>query len=246
MNIEKILDSQLKGVIDILKDSIKIGDFYYESGKSDTGVKMYKVLNSKLNESVFEISEVGEVKVNGIVLCDLDEYNQNLVFAVEDLLNSEDLISHINYLLNYCVINEDSQSYYEVDKEDDYISSDFKFTDNKVVQNCFNEFGAKSENVSTKKSNLDTDSITDVKIVALKYNGKLVAYRFKTNIGCFDIDKETAQSYGVSEYKVTKAITLNKCNNLLMSNSEISGKRIIPDISSNFELCNKLFNLLFN
>lgn len=92
--------------------------------------------------------------------------------------------------------------------------------------------------------NIVPDGITQIRIVSLKYEGKVIAFRFKTDKGSFDMDKSAAAQYGISGIKVDKFITLQNVNGLLMSESEKSGKSVIPDVSESEVDCLKLMNAL--
>ena len=89
------------------------------------------------------------------------------------------------------------------------------------------------------------DNVSEVSIVALVYNDKIIAYRFKTDKGNFDVTREVALKYGISEYKMEKCVRLENHNGILMSKREVSRGRCIPEISNNEEDCKKLFDILF-
>lgn len=89
------------------------------------------------------------------------------------------------------------------------------------------------------------DNVSEVSIVALVYNDKIIAYRFKTDKGNFDVTREVALKYGISEYKMEKCVRLENHNGILMSKGEVSRGRCIPEISNNEEDCKKLFDILF-
>lgn len=91
-----------------------------------------------------------------------------------------------------------------------------------------------------------TGQITSIRAVALKYEGKVVAFRLKTNLGSFDISREVATRYGFSDFKTEKFIRLESVNGVLMSESERKNQKFIPDVSNNEADCFKLITALFN
>lgn len=90
------------------------------------------------------------------------------------------------------------------------------------------------------------DGIQQIRVVALKYNGKVIAFRFKTDKGAFDMSKDVASGYGINALKTDKFIALQNINGLLMSESEKTGKRVIPDVSECEADCRRLMNAIFN
>lgn len=130
---------------------------------------------------------------------------------------AEFLVSIVNY-------------YKHEDDEEDVIDTG-KFSDlNKNIQN----------------ESIVPDGITSITLVALKFDGVVVAYRFKTDKGYFDITRAEALKHGVSGFKIEKAIQLERFNGMLVTKSEIKNKRCIPDISGSDEDCKKLFDALFS
>lgn len=89
------------------------------------------------------------------------------------------------------------------------------------------------------------DDVSVITLVALIFDGVVAAYRFKTDKGYYDITRKKAIEYGVSGYKVEKAIKLERYNGMLVTQSEIDNQRCIPDITGSDEDCEKLFNALF-
>lgn len=89
------------------------------------------------------------------------------------------------------------------------------------------------------------DDVSVITLVALIFDGVVAAYRFKTDMGYYDITRKKAIEYGVSGYKVEKAIKLERYNGMLVTQSEINNQRCIPDITGSDEDCEKLFNALF-
>ena len=107
--------------------------------------------------------------------------------------------------------------------------------DVKTVMNMFDEEIRKLYGVNDKVDN-------SFRLVSLKYNNKIVGYRFKSEEVSYDISIEKAKELGVSAFKVTRAIDLEDYNGLLMSKSEIKTGKCCMDISDNDELVMKLFN----
>lgn len=87
--------------------------------------------------------------------------------------------------------------------------------------------------------------IKQLRVVALKHDGKVIAYRFKTDIGVFDMRKEVAAQYGLVEFRTEKFIFLKSVNGMLMSESEQKRRKFVPDVSENREDCEKLIKCLF-
>lgn len=87
--------------------------------------------------------------------------------------------------------------------------------------------------------------IEQIRVVSLKLDGEVVAFRFKTNVGAFDMRKSVAFKYGLGGFKTEKFINLQSKNGLLLSKSEIENHAIVPDVSECEEDCKKLINALF-
>ena len=90
------------------------------------------------------------------------------------------------------------------------------------------------------------DGITSIRTVALKHEGKVIAFRFKTDKGSFDMSKETAIQYGLGGFKSEKYIALKSVNGILMSESEMKKNVFIPDVSDNESDCRKLISAIFS
>lgn len=105
-------------------------------------------------------------------------------------------------------------------------------------------FNNRLEDIKESPKRRSSANIGEVawRLVALKYDGDIVGYRFKRGDEGFDISIEKAKQLGVSSFKVAKAITLEDCNGLLMSKSEIKSGKCCEDISENTELVANLFN----
>lgn len=89
------------------------------------------------------------------------------------------------------------------------------------------------------------DGINQIRIVALKYNGALIAFRFKTNVGAFDMRREVAAKFGFGDFKTEKFIALQNVNGMLMSESERKRHVCVPDVSECKEDCQRLADALF-
>lgn len=88
--------------------------------------------------------------------------------------------------------------------------------------------------------------LRSVRVVALKYNGQIIAYRFKTDKGAFDMRRDTAETKGLGGFKTETFISLKSVNGLLMSESEQKRKSLIPDVSDCQEDCERLINAVFS
>lgn len=86
---------------------------------------------------------------------------------------------------------------------------------------------------------------SDLRIIALKYNKRVVGYRLKgDDIGTVDISKEAAEKHGVSRFNITKVINLVESNETLISSSEKKSGTVYRDISTNDNLIDELFGHL--
>lgn len=90
------------------------------------------------------------------------------------------------------------------------------------------------------------DGITQLRVVALKYRDSVVAYRFKTNAGAFDMCREAALRYGLGGSRTETYITLQNVNGVLMSGAERERRACVPDVSGCEEDCEKLMRALFD
>ena len=99
--------------------------------------------------------------------------------------------------------------------------------------------------VEVETPSIVPDDVNVITLVALIFDGVVAAYRFKTDMGYFDITRKKAMEYGVSGFKVEKAIRLERYNGMLVTQSEIKNRRCIPDISGSADDCRKLFESLF-
>lgn len=135
------------------------------------------------------------------------------------------------------------------------ISSD----DSPWDEDDFSDIIIKTEDVAASKSNADNydeeeiepdysvvpDGITQIRLVSLKLDGEIVAYRFKTDKGSFDIRRTVMAKYGFGGTITDKFINLEYVNGVLMSSSEKKNNSKVPNVSDNEKDCKKLINLLF-
>ncbi|MBQ9278253.1 MAG: hypothetical protein IJ224_06420 [Lachnospiraceae bacterium] len=101
------------------------------------------------------------------------------------------------------------------------------------------------EDIDEATPSIVPDDIHDVSIVALSLDDIIIAYRFNTSAGKFDISKVKAYEYGLSSIKIEKMIRLERKNGLILSKSEIKAKHIVPNVSDCETDCRKLINALF-
>lgn len=87
--------------------------------------------------------------------------------------------------------------------------------------------------------------IKQIRVVSLKIDGDVVGYRFKTDVGAFDMRRSVALSYGLGGFKIEKFITIESINGLFMSKSEMKSHKLIPDVSDCEADCRKLIDALF-
>lgn len=97
----------------------------------------------------------------------------------------------------------------------------------------------------TKPQNSIVPDIKQIRVVSLKLDGEVVAYRFKTDVGAFDMRRSVALRYGLGGFKIEKFITIECINGLYMSKSEMKSHKLIPDVSDCEADCRKLIDALF-
>lgn len=97
----------------------------------------------------------------------------------------------------------------------------------------------------TKPQNSIVPDIKQIRVVSLKLDGEVVAYRFKTDVGAFDMRRSVALRYGLGGFKIEKFITIELVNGLYMSKSELKSHKLIPDVSDCEADCRKLIEALF-
>jgi hypothetical protein len=88
--------------------------------------------------------------------------------------------------------------------------------------------------------------IQKIRVVALRYGGRVIAFRFKTDKGAYDMRIEVATRFGLGGFKTEKFITLENVNGILMSISEKKQRVCVPDISLCEEDCKRLIDRLFD
>lgn len=89
------------------------------------------------------------------------------------------------------------------------------------------------------------DIISKIRVVALRYNCQIIAFRFKTDVGAFDMRIEVATKYGLGGFKTEKFINLEKVNGILMSSTEKQKRVCVPDVSLCEEDCRRLIDAVF-
>lgn len=99
-------------------------------------------------------------------------------------------------------------------------------------------------NISKEFSIVPCD-IEKVRVVALRFGGRVIALRFKTDKGAYDMRIEVAAKYGLSGFKTEKFIALERVNGVLMSSTEKKLKTCVPDVSLCEKDCIKLINAMF-
>lgn len=87
--------------------------------------------------------------------------------------------------------------------------------------------------------------ISQIRVVALKYQGEAIAFRFKTDKGAFDMRKSVAVKYGLGGFKTETFIALQSVNGMLMSESERKRHVCVPDVSDCEEDCKRLMDAIF-
>ncbi len=101
--------------------------------------------------------------------------------------------------------------------------------------------------VPQRVQDLIDGEVTSVDIRRLIYNGRTIAYRFKTNLGYYDMSTEAADKYGLSEGSVhfDKGILVDLKNGLFLTQREIREKRLVREVSGSDICCEKLVNAVF-
>lgn len=97
----------------------------------------------------------------------------------------------------------------------------------------------------TRQTSIVPDNISTIRVVALKYKGKVIAFRFKTDVGTWDMRKSVAAQYGLGEYKTETFMTLENVNGMLMSKTERERRKCVPDVSDCPVDCEKLMRFMF-
>lgn len=102
--------------------------------------------------------------------------------------------------------------------------------------------GWRSGNITV--SSVVPATVSQVRVVALVYEDRIFAYRFKTDVGDFDVTRMAASKYGLAGYKVSKSIRLQQYNGLYATKGEVESGKLIPDVSECDEDCKRLFGVL--
>ena len=93
------------------------------------------------------------------------------------------------------------------------------------------------------------DIVSDLSVVVLSklvYEDTLIGYRFRLNNGCLDISVDKGRELGIVPYKLGKRVRLSEVNGVYASNYECTHKTLFPDISSDDDLCRKLFEIVLS
>lgn len=123
-----------------------------------------------------------------------------------------------------------------------FFDSDFNSTDEVADTDYMNGNISRIE-LSSKPIVIGT--IEQLRVVPLKYEGNVISYRFKTNLGAFDISRSVAERYGLNNIKTDKFIPLENINGVFMSANERKLHLLVPDVSGCEEDCTKLINAIF-
>ena len=90
-------------------------------------------------------------------------------------------------------------------------------------------------------------SVSKARVVSLRLNGEIVAYRFKTDKGSYDMYANVAARYGlVAGHKTATYINVEYKHGYLISERELETHQLVPDISNNPEDCKTLINAFIN
>lgn len=68
--------------------------------------------------------------------------------------------------------------------------------------------------------------ISSCRVIALVYDNTTIAYRFKTNIGDYDMNSTVARQYGLTSDKVNRCTRLLLINGVYMTKGEKEAKRL--------------------
>ena len=107
------------------------------------------------------------------------------------------------------------------------------------------DFKPRSESPSSDSMSVPAN-VGKVRVVALKYDGRVIAYRFKTDAGSFDMQKSVAMKFGFGDFKTETFIQLKSVGGMLMSDSECKKRRCVPDVSDDEGACKRLVDALFD
>lgn len=233
--LENIIDYQYspKKIKDILEVLTSIfGEDSCNLTNLDNTV--YKFEYSK-NNFTFEIS-------------DLEDQNFSLVVSKEgcalfsqDYNNIVELKEDMEYKSLYGFADSNSNAVFFEDVKPDI--DVFADTDEEVSDD--NEELTQTVKLTTPSS-IVPDGITKIRVVALRFQNNIIAFRFKTDKGAFDMRIEVASKYGLGGFKTETFINLERINGVLMSSTEKKLRTCVPDVSLCEEDCRKLINAIFD
>lgn len=145
-------------------------------------------------------------------------------------------------------IESSLKTYLDIEIYETGVSESYTYTNSLV--NINDEEYEKSESswrngtVNEVCESIVPPNITSCRVVALVYNDETIAYRFKTNVGSFDMNRAVARKFGLMPDKVKTCIRLQLINGIYMSKGEINSEILVPDISYNKDDCIRLYKLL--
>lgn len=128
----------------------------------------------------------------------------------------------------------------------DNMGTAFSLTDDSDDEDEMDNLTGSKAGIEMEQNSIVPKDITKVRIVALRYNNAIIAYRFKTDKGSYDMTKNTALKYGISGYKIEKVITVSVKNGFYISKKELETRTLVPDISDCEEDCKLLIEVFFN
>lgn len=195
---------------------------------------IYKFEYSK-NNFIFEISDLENQNFSLVVSkgdCELfsQDYN-NIVELKEDM--------EYKSLYGFADSNSNAVFFEDVKPDIDV----FADTDEEISDD--NEELTQTVKLTTPSS-IVPDGITKIRVVALRFQNNIIAFRFKTDKGAFDMRIEVASKYGLGGFKTETFINLERINGVLMSSTEKKLRTCVPDVSLCEEDCRKLINAIFD
>ena len=227
-------------------ESLVFEDFFVNERTIEDTLKkakeVFQVLVEKTSLDGFEIIN------SDVSSCNCTFSNSSSVLKFVNLNNERfSLVADENGYCKFSIDYDDMDDYLNTFNSQEWLAmyNSLLDLDNEEIS-FFSGVNKTSLYEDTQEVSIVPDGISEIILLALVLDEKVVAYRFKTNMGYFDITKSKAMEYGVSGYKIEKAIKLQRYNGMLVSKSEIKNKRCIPDISNCDEDCRKLFDALFN
>lgn len=147
--------------------------------------------------------------------------------------------------LNFSDLEEMAKSE-TTDTVADNMGTAFSLTDDSDDEDEMDNLEGSKTGIETEQNSIVPKDITKARIVALRYNNAIIAYRFKTDKGSYDMTKNTALKYGISGYKIEKVITVSVKNGFYISKKELETRTLVPDISDCEEDCKLLIDVFFN